>query len=301
MLRMAKIKEINELSLSETITTLSSESSSNCYCGQYLAKLIRLPWIKCKTLYRKIVKRKKSTLSVKNVINDDDDKNIDNISKIFITTNNSQKSNDYNNNDGGNNNSEQLLLLIKCPNCHRKSMVEESLTYRSSSMWQLATNINDRLKQLSSTNLFNYGGSRSQPNTPACMTERSLSSSTAARSPSNYCRVATCEKLHIHDITPKCLETFAPSSTCSSCQYCDRKHIGPNHDQLLMVKRLIKELPLITIPNNLNGINSKILENKSNYSNNYYRQQTSSLLMQWPLPEYRPQNSPDHLYRIFEF
>ena len=76
---------------------------------------------------------------------------------------------------------------------------------------------------------------------------------------------------------------------------------GPNHDQLLMVKRLIKELPLITIPNNLNGINSKILENKSNYSNNYYRQQTSSLLMQWPLPEYRPQNSPDHLYRIFEF
>lgn len=54
-----------------------------------------------------------------------------------------------------------------------------------------------------------------------------------SRSPSNYCRVATCQLFHIHDITPKCLETFAPSSTCSSCQNCDTLHIGPNHNQLV--------------------------------------------------------------------
>jgi hypothetical protein len=79
---------------------------------------------------------------------------------------------------------------------------------------------------------------------------------TIPRSPSNYCRVATCEMFHIHEITPKCLETFAPSSTCSSCQNCDTIHIGPNHSQLV---------------------------------NNW-------IAADYEVPDYNPQQSPDHTY-----
>lgn len=106
------------------------------------------------------------------------------------------------------------------------------------------------------------------------------------RSPSNYCRVATCEQLHIHDLTPKCLETFAPSSTCSSCQTCAHPHIGPNHDQVLLVGRLLKQLPL------LDG---------GDLWDCPCRLQSATLLLQWPVPEYRPQNSPDHLYKSVAF
>lgn len=108
------------------------------------------------------------------------------------------------------------------------------------------------------------------------------------QSPSNYCRVATCEQLHIHDLTPKCLETFAPSSMCSSCQNCDKRHIGPNHDQVLLVSRLLKQLDLPVIDDSWNGTQS-------------CKFRSTSLLMQWPLPEYRPQNSPDHLYKSIGF
>lgn len=297
----------------------SNEPASNCYCGKYLFTIIKLPWIKCKTFYRKIVNRnttkskandkRKYSLLINQMIIDNNNQNIDNLSsKTIIFTMN-------NNNNGGYNDDTNCenLLLIKCPNCHRKSVIESMMTNnRYSSLWQLSTT-NDRMKQIvsssskSAMNLFTCGAGnnfRSQPNTPACMPEENPRGKlqTKTPSPSNYCRVATCEKLHIHDITPKCLETFAPSSTCSSCQYCDRKHIGPNHDQLLMVKQLVKELPLS--PTTIIPVTDTVIVDGQTIENQkpeITTGLTSSLLMQWPLPEYRPQNSPDHLYRRFEF
>ena len=90
--------------------------------------------------------------------------------------------------------------------------------------------------------------------------ERSYSQ--MSRSPSNYCRVATCQLFHIHEVTPKCLETFAPSSTYSSCQNCDTLHIGPNHKQLMASSWL-------------SGSDTDV-------------------------PNYNPQQSPEHTYR-FDF
>jgi hypothetical protein len=86
-----------------------------------------------------------------------------------------------------------------------------------------------------------------------------------SRSPSNYCRVSTCETFHIHEVTPKCHETFTPSSTCSSCQNCDTVHIGPNHNQLVT-----------------NWLQTGIT---GDYDS---------------LPEYNPQRSPEHIYQ-FDF
>lgn len=169
-------------------------------------------------------------------------------------------------------------LVIKCANCHRKTSSSFPMILCATTLWHLSASAN----QLSlNMELVNNDNDKND--------KRPIDSAPlVARSPSNYCRVATCEKLHIHDLTPKCQETFAPSSTCSSCQHCDREHIGPNHDQLMMVKSLYKELP-ITTPIRNGPINS------------FDKIRSSNFLMQWPLPEYRPQHSPDHIYRSFEF
>lgn len=102
---------------------------------------------------------------------------------------------------------------------------------------------------------------RSASNSEDQLNERS--SSQMSRSPSNYCRVATCQLFHIHEITPKCLETYAPSSTYSSCQNCNTVHIGPNHNQLMASSWL-------------SGSDTDV-------------------------PNYNPQQSPEHTYRLFDF
>lgn len=188
----------------------------------------------------------------------------------------SNKDEEMNNLDRRPENSAETHLVIKCANCHRKTSSSFPMILCASTLWHLSASANQLNLNMELINNDN-DNERARSSTPL-----------VARSPSNYCRVATCEKLHIHDLTPKCQETFAPSSTCSSCQHCDREHIGPNHDQLMMVKSLYKELPIVTpIRNGPTKSNDKI--------------RCSNFLMQWPLPEYRPQHSPDHIYRSFEF
>ncbi|KAH9392498.1 hypothetical protein TYRP_005577, partial [Tyrophagus putrescentiae] len=151
-------------------------------------------------------------------------------------------------------------------------------------------------------------GSFSKPTSPTSLNASMTPNGCLHRSPSNYCRVATCEKCHLHERTPKCLETFAPSSTCSSCQHCDRQHIGPNHDQVLLVERLLKSVsPMPRSSADCTAVPSDTVAQRpcdllsptpagAEESAHSYR---PKLLMQWPPPEYRPQKSPDHLYRSF--
>ena len=101
-----------------------------------------------------------------------------------------------------------------------------------------------------------------------------ITSRNVSPSPSNYCRISTCESFHIHELTPKCLETFAPSSTCSSCQNCDKTHYGPRHSQS-------SGFNTNDYPNSLNGNNIDDDDDDEE------------------MP-YNPQHSPEHTYR-FDF
>lgn len=148
----------------------------------------------------------------------------------------------------------------------------------------------------------------------------------SVRSVSNYCRVSTCEQLHIHELTPKCLETFAPSSTHSSCQNCDRQHIGPNHSEVMLVSQLYRHLnssrlliqqqqKIIAqhqrqqklaeralkseLQQSMGGQYLPVKDDDAERSRSVMEQPRDSNF--WPLPDYRPQHSPDHLYRTFGF
>ena len=103
-------------------------------------------------------------------------------------------------------------------------------------------------------------------------------------SPSNYCRISTCEQLHIHELTPKCRETFAPSSTCSSCQFCEENHHSSAHNNHHYHRRSV--------------LNSRTSDYDAQTLANHSTERSFDVTLSCALEEYRPNNTPEHLYRI---
>ncbi|KAI2805291.1 hypothetical protein BLOT_004285 [Blomia tropicalis] len=244
--------------------------------------------------------------------------NIDNRIEMYVICNECKRTKSTSigsQSENGKSQSYALTFTIDSPLCttHSMEQLENVHKHKSGSKLEISGSMNQYRPRSRLSKLF--GIKRRFTNTFGSLNSIAHTQFYRSPSPANYCRVASCQRLHIHDITPKCEETYAPSSTCSSCQHCDETHIGPNHDQVLIMEQLVRDLN-----HNLSSyrkstephlskslIESDLIEEKkispSNELLNHTRSNviTQSALIKARLahskPIYRPQHSPTHLYR----